>query len=85
MGVSVTSFSSDNSEARGLKFLMHNPHMDVAKSDIFDILSRREAEIFKFKVIQWAGPLKMLLIRIREGEGSLRWVWHFAFFPTQLN
>jgi len=49
---SVTSFSSHTSEARGLKFGMHNRHMDGSKvtDQIFDILCL-EAEIFKFKVI----------------------------------
>jgi len=38
--VSVTSFSSHTSEARGLKFGMHNPNKDGSKvtNQIFDIL-----------------------------------------------
>jgi len=37
---SVTSFSSHNSEARGLKIGMHNPYIDGFKStdQILDIL-----------------------------------------------
>jgi len=39
---SVTSFSSQTSESRGLKFGMHNPHMDGSKvvDQIFGILLR---------------------------------------------
>jgi len=49
MCVSVSSFSSHTSEARGLKFGRHNPHTDGSKATdhIFDIL--RRAEIFKLK------------------------------------
>jgi len=49
---SVTSFSSHTSESRGLKFGMHNPHMDGSKvtDQIIDILLR-SCEIYKLKVI----------------------------------
>jgi len=42
MRLSVTSFSSYTSEARGLKIGMHNPHIDGSKvtNQIFDILPR---------------------------------------------
>jgi len=38
----VTPLSSHTSEAKGLKFGVHNPHMDCSKvaDQIFDILPR---------------------------------------------
>jgi len=42
--LSVTSFSSHTSGARGLKFGMHNPYMNASKItyQIFDILPRSQ-------------------------------------------
>jgi len=42
MSLSITSFSFHTSEARGLKFGMHNPDIDGSKAtiQIFDILPR---------------------------------------------
>jgi len=70
--LSVTSFSSHTSGARGLKFGTHNPYMNAFKvtNQIFDILPR-----------SWDISVQSFAVNLSGGD----WVARkgLAFFPVQ--
>jgi len=76
--VSITSFSSHTSEARGLKIGMHNPYMDGSKVTIQFLIFCLEAKLYS-KLGRLA--LKNFINQDKgggRGKGLLGRVWNFS-------